>query len=259
MAAQVHTLVVDDEKGIRFFLKQALQRAGYVVTTAADGDEALLRLRETPFDVVILDLMLGGRVDGMRVLEAIKWRWPETAVIILTAYGSLESALDAIREGVDGYLLKPAEPDELRQVVQEVLARRKLLAPPGELLPPGRFLHWRSLSIDREKHVATLDGQPLDLTAREFRLLVHLVQNASRVIPPQELVQAVMEYKADDPIEARQVIKWYIYRLRRKVEPDPSNPRYILNVRGVGYTLADDESSPTPSDRGPDSSRGPMP
>ncbi len=241
MAEQVHTLVVDDEEKICFFLKETLQRAGHVVVIANSGEEALARLRETHFDLVLLDLMLGGRVDGLRVLEAVKWRWPETAVIILTAYGSLESALTAIREGVDGYLLKPAEPEELRQIVQEVLARREEQARLKGLDKRKRFLEWGPLSVDQNKHQATLHGQPLELTFSEFKLLAHLMQNADRVVSSKELVQVVQGYECEDEREAREIIKWYIHRLRRKVEPDPSNPQYILNVRGVGYTLGGKE------------------
>jgi len=234
MAKQVCTLVVDDEEGVRFFLEEILRRAGHLVVTVSSGEEALERLWEGPFDLVMLDLKLGGRVDGMRVLEAVKWRWPETVVVILTAHGSLDSALAAIREGVDGYLLKPAEPGQVRQAVQEALARRKRLirsAEPAreELLVQGSF------SIDLQRHVATCAGQPLELTAREFALLVYLVQNASRVLSPQELVQVVQQYECQDPYEAQQIVKWYIHRLRRKVEPDPASPRHILTVRGVGY------------------------
>jgi DNA-binding response OmpR family regulator len=231
MTEPVRTLVVDDEERICFFLKETLQRAGHVVATASSGEEALDLLRETPFDLAIVDLNLGGHVDGLRVLEAARWRWPGMAVVILTGHGSLESAVAAIEEGVGGYLLKPAEPDEVRQAVQRALDRRKELAQPREklVLQRGPFF------VDLKKHVVTLDGQPLDLTPREFRLLVHLMQNIHRVVPPPELVQVVRRYKPEHLHEARQIIKWYIHRLRRKVEPDPSNPRYILNVRGVGY------------------------
>jgi DNA-binding response OmpR family regulator len=235
MAEQVHTLVVDDEEGVRFFLEETLRRAGHVVTTASSGEKALDRLRETPFDLVVLDLKLGGRVDGLRVLEAVRWRWPETVVVILTAHGSLESAMAAIREGIDGYLLKPVEPDGLRKAVQEALDRRKRVARIQEQQQEEQFLQRGPFCVELNKHLVTLDGRPLDLTTREFTLLVHLMQNAHRVVPPRELVQVVGQYESVDPYEARQIVKWYIHRLRRKVEPDPSSPRYILNVRGVGY------------------------
>ena len=99
MTEPVHTLVVDDEDSIRFSLAMILEREGHVVETAASGEQALTKLQESVFSLVVLDLRLGGRVDGLRVLEAVKWRWPDTAVIILTAYGSLESAMAAIEEG----------------------------------------------------------------------------------------------------------------------------------------------------------------
>ncbi len=97
------------------------------MVTASDGTEALDLLRETLFDVAVLDLNLGGRVDGLRVLEALRWRWPSTAVVILTAHGSLESAMEAIRHEVDGYLLKPAKPPEVREAVRRALERRQKL------------------------------------------------------------------------------------------------------------------------------------
>jgi DNA-binding response OmpR family regulator len=235
MTEQVRTLVVDDEERVRFFIEETLRRAGYIVVTASSGEEALDRLRETPFDLVMLDLKLGGRVDGLRVLEAVKWRWPQTVVVILTAHGSLESAMAAIREGVDGYLLKPVEPYEVRQAVQEALDRRKRLAQSREVDEEEHVLQRGPFSVDLKKHLATMDGQLLELTPSEFKLLVHLMQNAHRVITPRELVRVVQEYECEYQREAQDIIKWYIHRLRRKVEPDPSRPRYILNVRGVGY------------------------
>ena len=235
MAEQNHTLVVDDDEGVRFFLEETLRRDGHIVVAASSGEEALDRMRDTFFDLVMLDLKLSGRVDGLRVLEAVRWRWPETVVVILTAHGSLESAMAAIREGVDGYLLKPVEPDEVRKAVQEALDRRRSLARLEGAGQEEHVLQRGPFSVDLTKHLITLDGQPLELTSREFKLLVHLMQNAHRVVSPRELVQVVGQYEAEDLYEARQIVKWYIHRLRRKVEPDPSSPRYVLNVRGVGY------------------------
>lgn len=235
MATLVNTLVVDDEENIRFFMHKTLQKAGHTVTTAASGEQALDQLRETFFDLVVVDLKLGGKVDGLRVLEAVRWRWPETVVVILTAHGSLESAMAAIQEGVDGYLLKPVEPDEVRRVVQEALTRRKRLASAEG--KSAALLQAGALSVDQDKHSAVLNGRPLELTPCEFKLLVYLMQNTERVVPPQELVRVIQEYDCDDKREAREIVKWYIHRLRRKLEHDPTHPRYILNVRGVGYTL----------------------
>jgi DNA-binding response OmpR family regulator len=237
MTEQIHTLVVDDEERIRHLLQEILSRDGHKVVTVASGEEALGWLQETFFDLVMLDLRLGWAVDGHRVLEAIRWRWPETKVIILTAHSSLESTLAAIREGVDGYLLKPARAEEIRQTIQRAFARRKRSTQSEDSGQEKQALQVGSLIVDRKKHLATLGGQPLELTPAEFRLLVCLMENASRIATPQELVLAVQDYRCEDEREAREIIRWHVHRLRRKVEPDPSKPQYILNVRGVGYTF----------------------
>jgi DNA-binding response OmpR family regulator len=238
MSDQIRTLIVEDEEMIRLVLAETLRRAGHVVTTASSGEEALDLLQESGFDVILLDLMLGSRVDGQRVLEAVRWRWPGTVVIILTGHGTLESAMQAIREGVEGYLLKPVAPEEVRQAVDEALYRRKKLqeaqgAEAEAVLERGPFV------IDLRRHTASLDGQLLDLSSREFLLLAHLMQSAPQVVSSKELVEAVREYRPEFEYEARDIIKWYIFRLRQKVEPDPAKPRHILNVRGVGYRFAE--------------------
>jgi DNA-binding NtrC family response regulator len=117
-------LVVEDEAYIRFFLKETLERVGHEVSEAASGEQALEILRETTFDVAILDVVLGGQVDGHGVLEAIRARSPETATVMITAHGSLDSAVQALREGVDDYVLKPVRASEVRRAVDEALARR---------------------------------------------------------------------------------------------------------------------------------------
>lgn len=240
MNRPLRTLVVDDEEGVRFFLTETLQRAGYLVVTAASGEEALSRLLDEAYDLIMLDLRLGGRIDGMRVLESVRWRWPHTVVIILTAHGSLDSALAAIREGVDGYLLKPVEPGQVRQAVKEAFERRSRLAPAEEEAEEAaRILEGGAFAVDLEKHVASRDGLPLELTPGEFSLLVCLMENAPQVIAPTELVRAIRQYEVEHPHEAREIIKWYIHRLRRKIEPDPAEPRHIINVRGVGYRFSD--------------------
>lgn len=243
MAETLHTLVVDDEQGIRFFLEKTLKKAGHTVTTAASGEDALEALRDMRFDLMLLDLRLGGRVDGLRVLEAVRWRWPSTIVIMLTAHGSLESAQAAIEEGVDGYLLKPVEPSEVREAIEEALERReRVLESHVETKAREKHMQLGPFFVDRKKYVATYKGQPLDLTRREFKLLVHLMDNTQRVVSPPELVRVARDYDPEDIQEARDIIKWYIHRLRQKVEPDPSNPQYIVNVRGVGYRFVDSAS-----------------
>jgi DNA-binding response OmpR family regulator len=234
MADSLRVLAVDDEAAIRRTVGEGLQRAGHTVVTASSGEEALDILRETPFDVAVVDLNLGGEIDGLDILEAIRWRWPATAVLILTAHGSLDSAITAIRDGVDDYLLKPARPAEVRDAVRRAARRRATMldqrrADEARVVQRGQFL------VKLDEHVAMRAGQPLDLTPQEMKLLVHLMENAPRVSSPTELVQVVRDYKPESLYEARQVIKWYVHRLRQAVEPDPSSPRHIVNMRGVGY------------------------
>lgn len=232
MPETTRILIVDSDEEIRSTLKETLQRTGYAVTTTHNGEEALALLRDTSFDAAILDLNLGSRVDGLRLLEAIRWRWPGMVVIILTAHGSLDSAIAAIRAGVDDYLLKPAQPGEVRQALQQALARRKQAC---ETLQEQRVLRRGSFLVDLDQYLAIRDGTVLELTPREIRLLAYLMQNAHRVVRPQELMKVVQEYDTEDLYEARDLIKWYIHRLRQKVEPDPAHPRHIVSVRGVGY------------------------
>lgn len=233
---KIHTLVVDDEPGIRFFVEETLHRSGHDIMTAKSGEEALKLLRDTPFDLVVLDLKLGGKVDGIKVLEAIRWRWPDTSVIILTAHGSLDTALQAIDHGIEKYIQKPLSPQELRKVVEEVLADKATSSTRKE--DDGRQIFTKGhFEVDEGLHRVQMGDQKLKLTPSEFTLIVHLLRNDDRVITPDELVDVVRGYKPDDVIEARQIIKWYIHRLRQKVEQDSSHPKFILNVRGVGYRI----------------------
>lgn len=232
---KIHTLVVDDEPGIRFFVEETLHRSGHDVTTVKSGEEALETIRDTPFDLVILDLKLGGRVGGIKVLEAIRWRWPNTSVIILTAHGSLDTALQAIDQGIEKYVQKPLSPSELRLVVEEVLEARE--SQHKHIDEGHHILHKGLFTVDENLHQVKMNDVKLDLTPSEFKLIVHLLRNDDRVIAPKELVEIVRGYSPEDIIEARQIIKWYIHRLRQKVENDSSHPQFILNVRGVGYRI----------------------
>ncbi len=240
MTEEMSTLVVDDNANVCLFLEDTLRKINHTVTAVESGERALSMLRERFFDLAIVDLHLGGRGDGLKLLEAIKWRWPQTIVIILTGYGSLESALAAIREGVDDYLLKPVEPEDVQKAVKAALARQGRLVENYDKLT--QVVQCGSFTVDREMHQITLDEELIELTPREFKLLAHLITNADRVVSPRELVEVAQGYDCNDEQEARDIVKWYVYRLRRKIELDPSSPQYILNIRGVGYTFCPDNT-----------------
>lgn len=252
-----HILIVDDEAGVRHVLEQALNRQDYTVHTARDGAEALDKLANTPYDLLLLDLHMEP-VGGVQVLNAARRQDPDLVVIILTAYGSVESAVEAIRLGAFDYLFKPATPAQIRQRVaaglqqrRQALQQRQVLAQVdtlrhalnaftgaanGDLSPPAeqRVIRAGKLTINRHHRTATFDNTPLELTTTEFDLLVCLVQASPQPLLPQQLVSCAMGYESSKA-EARDIVKWHIYQLRRKIEPDPSTPQYIKTVRHKGY------------------------
>jgi DNA-binding response OmpR family regulator len=246
-------LVVDDEEGIRYFLERFLTREGYQVVTVSSGEAALAQLTSTEFDVVLLDLKMKG-IGGLEVLAELRQRWPATSVIILTAHGSLESAVEALRRGAHDYLFKPCKTLDLRESIRgglikrrEQLQLRRLPASPiGPALPaeslggpthPDRFLQHSGLIVDSIRHVITLDGVLLELSPTEFDLLAYLVSEAPRVVPPQELIREVQGY-ASDAQEAAETIRSHMYHIRRKMQT-ATGRSVIITIRGIGYTLAE--------------------
>lgn len=250
-------LVVDDEAAERITLGEVLRLEGFRVALAASGEEALtLAAQGDPFDLVILDLRLPG-LNGLQVLEKLHKTNPETVVILITAYGALETAIQAMRHGAYDYLLKPCSVEDilaavrrglseleqerhrrvlverLQRTVQELANAETPVTPPK---PPEeeRFLQFSGVIVDRAKHLVTLKGRRIDLTPTEFRLLECLMYRADQVCTPQALVRCAQGYEAD-AWGARSIVRVHIRRLRSKLEPDPEHPRYIQNVRGVGY------------------------
>ena len=253
-----HILVVDDERVMRESLEEILTLEGLQVTLAESGEAALNVLRQTPIDLMLLDLKMAG-MDGLQVTEAAKQIAPDTVIIMLTAHGTMESAISAMRRGAFDYLLKPATVSDIIASVQRGLGHRaqmlrqrdlvglmqraisELQIPPAPVEPasaqPDRYLRLRGITIDRQRHIALADEQLLDLTLTEFKMLAYLMEHADQVISPRELVAAVQGYDADEH-EARAIVRVHIRRLRQKIEPDPDQPQHVLNVRGVGYLFA---------------------
>jgi len=255
-------MVVDDEAVARISLAEILRLEGYQVATAASGEEALsLSDKSGPFDLMLLDLKMSG-MDGLEVTEAMQTRSPGTVIVLLTAFGTLETAIQAIKCGAHDYLLKPCPIPEILESVRDGLMKRQqeqqrqhlvsqLQQAISELVTvegaetvdeavvsqPSRFIQIRGVVVDRQKHVVTMSGRPLDLTPTEFKILVCLIETPDRVWSPQELVRRAQGYETD-AWGARAIVRVHIRRLRKKIEMDSSNPKYILNVRGVGYMFA---------------------
>lgn len=268
MAEPARILVVDDEQNIRLTLSALLGRAGHNVTTAASGEEAVALFGEQPFDLMLVDLQMPG-MNGMQVVDVLRQRGHDTAVIVLTGHGSLESAIEGIHQGVFDYILKTSDPGQIVERVSaglEERARRQrqsqlisaigtaaqelvgdgqaVAPPPPAVVPPpapaqatsGRQLTIGPLQLDTWHQTATLEGRSLSLTPTEFRLLLCLAEHAGQMMAYTQLVRCAQGYEASD-LEAGELIKPHIHHLRQKIEPDPSAPRYLLNVRGKGYLL----------------------
>jgi len=261
-----HIMVVDDEAVARVSLAEILRLEGYQVATAASGEEAMSLLSKSdPFDLMVLDLKMPG-MDGLEVTEAVQRQSPGTVIILLTAFATLETAVQAIRQGAHDYLLKPCPIPEVLESVHRGLAKHQrerhrqhlvgqlrhmlselVTAEGAEVVEeavssqPSRFIQIRDVVVDSQKHVVMLRGRQLDLTPTEFKILVCLMEIPDQVWSPQELVRRAQGYETD-AWGARAIVRVHIRRLRKKMEIDPSSPKYILNVRGVGYMFA--SSSP---------------
>ncbi len=264
-------LIVDDEANIRLTLQALLSRAGYTVTVAASGEEAIDLMQQHTYHLLLVDLKMPG-MDGMQVAEASRDILPDATILVLTGHGSMETAIDALRQGVFDYLLKTTDPN---QVVERVkagmidysrrLRQRELLetmssavqelrggqqtsptgsegAPPAAASTPSvdaggeRVMSVGELQIDTWRQSATFGGRPLTLTPTEFRVLLCLAEQVGKMLTYTQIVRCAQGYEASEP-EASELIKPHIYHLRQKLEPDPGTPRYLLNVRGKGYML----------------------
>lgn len=259
-ARTARVLIVEDEANIRKGMRDVLARDGHMVNDAGTGEEGLAFLHSWECDVAIIDIRMPG-MSGMETLEAIRAQWPDVAVIILTGHGTLETAIAALRAGAYDYLLKPARPDEIRRVVDEAMAvaRRRqeearfletIRAGLRRLEEPARSesegitppfgapgVRIGELQINPRAHEVHQQGKRVDLSLSEYKLLVALAARPGEVIDYTTLVRLSLGYEAE-PWEAKELIKRHIYSMRQKIEPDPSCPQYVHNVRGVGYRLA---------------------
>jgi len=255
-------LIIDDEPGLRQSLAMILQRQGYLVTTAAQAEEARHLLLAGPFDLAIVDLRMPA-VDGLTLLDEIHDRYPEMPVFILTAYASLKSAIEAMRRGARDYLLKPVEPEVLVTRVQEVFAtqarpyRRREIATQlqqliGELhgldnnragpepLPaepppdPSRYLQRGTLTLDLHTHRIMLEDRQIPLPPSVSAYLVTLMRHAPDPVPYDVLVKESQGYEVVGK-EAREIARRQVHELRGALEGDTRHPHYIITVRDYGY------------------------
>jgi two-component system, OmpR family, response regulator ResD len=217
-------LVVDDEPVITDVVSRYLERAGYSTRVAGDGLEALRLAEEASPDLVVLDLMLPG-LDGFEVLRELHNGRP-TRVIMLTAKGESSDRIAGLQKGADDYVVKPFSPAELVARVDAVLRRGE---PEPEREPKISF---DGLEIDPAARTVTVRGEPVQLTVREFDLLLFLVRHPGQAFSRDQLMDAVWDYAFYSDTSTVTV---HMRRLRAKVEADASDPRWLQTVWGVGY------------------------
>ncbi len=220
-------LVVDDEKDLRQLVEYNLQQAGFAVTTAQDAREALAKLKSSPPDLVILDVLLPD-MPGTEVLKAAKRDRPDLPILMLTAKGEEIDRLVGLELGADDYVVKPFSVRELVLRVKAVLRRGET----GESDVPRR--QFRNLVLDVERHQVHVTGKPVELTALEFRLLNTLLQRKGRVQTRQTLLTDVWGLSGD---LATRTVDTHIKRLREKLGPAGD---YIETVRGIGYRFLEE-------------------
>lgn len=228
MPRKATILVVDDEPHVLRLIKANLESSGYKVLTAADGEQAINATeRELP-DLVLLDIMLP-QMDGFTVCRRIR-EFSAVPVIMLTARSAQVDLVHGFEVGADDYLTKPFDVTELLMRVQAVLRRSKW---PEEVIARQQFKAG-PIEIEFAQHRVAVDGEVVKLTPTEYRLLAYLASNANRVLMHRELLRAVWGPEYGDETEYLRV---YIRYLRQKLEPDPSQPRYLLTQPGAGYML----------------------
>ena len=218
-------LLVEDEKAIRDAVAAYLERAGYWVTPAADGQEAVDAFSLHQFDLVILDLMLP-RLPGEKVCRIIR-DTSDVPIIMLTAKGEVEDRIVGLELGADDYLIKPFSPRELVARVRALLRRAHI-----DSEPQREVLDFGGLTIDLNGHKVLVNDEEVDLTASEFKLLTTLSRYPGRVYSRMELVEKVLGYDFEG---YERTIDSHVKNLRAKIGDDPRNPRWIYTLHGVGY------------------------
>ncbi|MFO0781770.1 MAG: response regulator transcription factor [Candidatus Saccharimonadales bacterium] len=217
-------LVVEDEHKIANAIKQGLERQSYAVDVAYNGDDGLSMATTEPYDLIILDRMMPGKVDGTGILRELRKQGNHTPVLLLTAKDKVLDRAEGLNMGADDYLVKPF-------AFVELIARvRALLRRPAQALDSK--LTYDDLELDTEKLLVTRGGKQIDLTAKEFALLEYLMRNSDRIVTKDTLIGQVWDYDAD---VLPNTVEVYIGYLRNKIDRPFDSPPLVNTKRGFGY------------------------
>jgi two-component system alkaline phosphatase synthesis response regulator PhoP len=216
-------LIVEDEDSIAFGLQLDLRSEGYEVEIAGDGESALRRLREEDFNLILLDIMLPGK-DGYEVCRELRRDGLKTPIIMLTAKAQEEEKVMGLEIGADDYVTKPFSPRELRARVKAALRRTE-----KEDVPCYRF---GEVEVDFDRCELRRDDRAVDLTSLDFKLLAVFIRHRGKVLSRNRLLDLVW---GPGTFVTDRVVDNHVVALRKEIEPDPSSPRYLVSVRGLGY------------------------
>lgn len=225
-------LAIDDDDLVLKLIQHSLERLGYEIITAQDGTSGLQQFHEKKPHLVILDLMMP-HLDGWETCRSIRIV-SKVPIIILSARGSQQDILKGLKMGADDYLVKPFYPEELQARIEAILRRANIPIPESDKMPL-RF-GGSDLVIDPGNRQVMVRNKIIDLTPTEYDLLLFMARRVDRVLPIDVIFENVWPYYAEASLNS---VKWYIWRLRRKIEDNPRHPRYILTEHGIGYRFAD--------------------
>lgn len=222
-------LIVEDEAGLRLTLSDRLISEGYVVESTADGEAGLSQAVNGGFDLIVLDVMLP-RMNGFDVCREVRQRGVTTPILMLTARGQVVDKVVGLKLGADDYLTKPFEAIELMARMEALLRRRPSSAGPG-----GDGYRFGTVHVDFRRMEVTRNGQRVDLSAREFKLLRHFIEHRGATLSRDELLAEVWGY---DETPLTRTVDVHVAGLRQKIEANPKSPEFILTIHGLGYKFA---------------------
>jgi two-component system, OmpR family, alkaline phosphatase synthesis response regulator PhoP len=224
-------LIIEDEPGLVMALTQRLTSEGYTVEAASDGEQGLARGASAPFDCIILDLMLPQK-SGFDICRDLRGRGINTPIIMLTARGQVIDRVIGLKLGADDYLTKPFAMMELLARI-EALLRRTAAAQPSRLSSESAEVYqFGSIQVDFRRTMITRNNEPVDISAREFKLLRYLIEHPGATISRDELLNEVWGYNT---LTTTRTVDVHISLLRQKIEEDPRHPKSIVTIHGFGY------------------------
>ena len=221
-------LIIEDEPDMRRGLEKNLTYEGYEVETVADGESGLDRLKTEPYNLILLDVMLPG-IDGFDLCKQLREEGINTPIIYLTARGQEMDKVVGLELGAEDYVTKPFSLRELSARIKVVLRRQH-----KENDDEKNIIHIGKIEADLNNYVAQSDGQPVNMTHREFEILKYLFHKKNKVVSRDELLDEIW---GKDEFITRRTVDNFVYKLRKKIEINPDNPEHIITVHKVGYKL----------------------